>query len=62
MTGHKSEYIIDESQPTQLDLTLAATGDIQAELTVYKPSPRSAASQKSELTDGQVEDVQLTLS
>ncbi|MBE8578084.1 N-acetylglucosamine-binding protein GbpA [Vibrio sp. OPT18] len=62
VTGLESEYIIDESQPTQLDLTLAATGDIQAELTVYNHHREALASQKSELTDGQVEGVQLTLS
>ena len=57
VTGLESEYIIDENQPTQLDLTLAATGDIQAELTVYNHHREALASQKSELSDGQVEDV-----
>lgn len=61
VTGLEAEYIISDS-PTNIDLTLAATGDLQAELTVFNHHREALASHVSELADGQVDDVQLTLS
>ena len=61
VTGLEAEYIISDS-PTKIDLTLAATGDLQAELTVFNHHREALASHVSELADGQVDDVQLTLS
>ncbi|MGB1321249.1 MAG: N-acetylglucosamine-binding protein GbpA [Vibrio gallaecicus] len=61
VTGLEAEYIVNDS-PTKIDLTLAATGDLQAELTVFNHHREALASHVSELSDGQVDDIQLTLS
>ncbi|MGF1711729.1 N-acetylglucosamine-binding protein GbpA [Vibrio kagoshimensis] len=61
VTGLEAEYIVNDS-PTKIDLILAATGDLQAELTVFNHHREALASHVSELSDGQVDDIQLTLS
>ncbi|MFA0413656.1 N-acetylglucosamine-binding protein GbpA [Vibrio renipiscarius] len=58
--GLATEYTITE-QPTELALTLNATGDLQAELTVYNHAREPLASWNGSLTDGQYQPVNLTL-
>lgn len=61
VVGLQSEYVIGES-PTELDLTLTATGDLTAELTVYNHHREPLASYSKELKDGEVEGTTMTLS
>lgn len=58
--GLATEYTITE-QPTEIALTLNATGDLQAELTVYNHAREALASWAGDLTDGQYQAVNLTL-
>ncbi|MGR5358003.1 N-acetylglucosamine-binding protein GbpA [Vibrio chagasii] len=58
--GLESEYIIGDNA-TQLDLTLEATGDIRAEMTVYNHHSDALSSDTVELSDNQ-EAVTMTLS
>ncbi|KJY84606.1 N-acetylglucosamine-binding protein A [Vibrio galatheae] len=61
VTGLESEYTIGIS-PTELDLTLVATGDLSAELTVYNHHREPLASYAQDLQDGDVEHTTMTLS
>ncbi|MDW2095291.1 N-acetylglucosamine-binding protein GbpA, partial [Vibrio sp. 1866] len=59
--GLASEYII-ATEPTALDLTLTAEGDLTAELTVYNHHREPLASWTGAIQDGGSEQVELTLS
>ncbi|RJX74392.1 N-acetylglucosamine-binding protein GbpA [Vibrio sinensis] len=59
--GLETEYTMTE-QATELNLTLAAEGDIEAELTVYNHGREALASWNGKLTDGQYLPVSMTLS
>ncbi len=59
--GLASEYII-ATEPTSLDLTLTAEGDLTAELTVYNHHREPLASWTGSIQDGASEQVELTLS
>jgi chitin-binding protein len=61
VTGLESEYIIGDS-PTQLNLTLAASGDLSAELTVFNHHREPLASYTDQMADGEVTTATLTLS
>ncbi|SON48380.1 GlcNAc-binding protein A [Vibrio tapetis subsp. tapetis] len=60
VTGLEPKYMIGE-QPTQLDLTLTAEGELQAELTVFNHHRVPLASHVSKMADGEAKNVQLTL-
>ncbi|USD42136.1 N-acetylglucosamine-binding protein GbpA [Vibrio sp. SCSIO 43135] len=59
--GLAEEYVIS-SEPTALDLTLTAEGDINAELTVYNHHQEPLASWTGDIKDGASEGVVLELS
>jgi chitin-binding protein len=61
VSGLESEYLVGES-PTELNLTLAASGDFNAELTGFNHHREPLASYADELTDGEVSNTTLTLS
>tara|TARA_Y100001956_G_C4127284_1_gene190934 strand:- start:3129 stop:4763 length:1635 start_codon:yes stop_codon:yes gene_type:complete len=58
--GLQSEYTISD-QPTELNLSLSATGNLNAEMTVYNHHKEALASYSKRLEDGQSEPVNLTL-
>ncbi|ANS86303.1 GlcNAc-binding protein [Vibrio scophthalmi] len=60
IAGLQSEYTVTE-QPTELALTLNASGDLHAELTVYNHGREALASWSGELVDGESKAVDLTL-
>ncbi|MCG7588678.1 N-acetylglucosamine-binding protein GbpA [Photobacterium sp. OFAV2-7] len=61
VSGLESEYIIDE-EPVNLDLSLDATGDLTAVLTVYNHAREALASLETPMTDGETKSVTLELS
>ncbi|MGR5133346.1 N-acetylglucosamine-binding protein GbpA [Vibrio alfacsensis] len=58
--GLETEYTIT-NEPTTLDLTLTAQGDVSAELTVYNHHREPLASWTGNMNDGENEAVSLTL-
>ncbi len=61
VSGLESEYTVT-SEATELDLTLFAEGDVNAELTVYNHHREALASWTGDLQDGYNEYVNMTLS
>lgn len=59
--GLEPMYTIGE-EATELDLTLAATGDMNVELTVYNHAKEALANTVVDMKDGDVEPVVMTLS
>lgn len=60
ISGLQSEYVIGDT-PTELDLTLVATGDMNAELTVFNHHREPLAAYSKALKDGEVDTAALTL-
>ena len=61
VSGLNDEYFID-GEDTRLDLLLQATGDFNAELTVYNHHKEALASHSATLQDGDADPISLTLS
>ncbi|MEF1283540.1 N-acetylglucosamine-binding protein GbpA [Vibrio sp. M250220] len=61
VTGLEDEYLIGDAA-TQINLTLEATGDLNAELTVFNHHREPLASYTAPLADGELSNTTLTLS
>ncbi|NUW69450.1 N-acetylglucosamine-binding protein GbpA [Vibrio coralliilyticus] len=60
--GIETEYVIEEDTPVVIEPVLTAEGDAQIELTVYNHSGDSLAHWENQISDGSVQEPELTLS
>ncbi|MDE1329713.1 N-acetylglucosamine-binding protein GbpA [Vibrio aestuarianus] len=61
VTGLKEEYVIG-NQPTEIDLSLEAKGDLKVRLNVFNHDGEKLASFRTKIKDGRVKNTTLTLS